>query len=856
MCSGDAVRCFSTATGLPVGSPLSGHAADVTAVGFHPGHPGGQVVLTASLDGTVRLWNAQDGSPGAVLTAPGPVESMVIPGGRSAHGRDVIFLSCWQRVNASNTNAKAANSADAPSNETAAGAGGRVHAFSLGKGKSVDKLLKTQSPPRLTCSPNGTFLGTWDKHTVIVWPLTLRETGVSLATKTLRLHHTKPITTMAFDVNDKAVAAGDSTGRILTWHGFAQAVEFGKDLAVNDASKTAENSEIPCTTYHWHAQAVGCLLFSTDGSYLLSGGKESVLVLWQLESGKKSYLPRLGGELIHMARFPGDASKIATAHGDNAVRFISLSSLTVECVARGIRPGVLHARYPSYARDTSDAILSGRITHTQPAPAVSYDPVSKTLALAATGASLQLFCPIRDAHVCDLAVAPRNQVSGDGGVDDPMTPYVSHACFSSDGSFLVTVDRRSERAMPGVGDCTADASNSLANAPEETLRIWTRNVRRGANDSDDLDKSTAQDLGFTCVCVCDAPHVGFVTSVSVRGSLRDGDAMACTTSVSGDAKMWVPGDTGRAGERAGWRCRSAVSHSGYPAPALTAGAFSQDGSLLATGGDTVTVWEPDSCAMLHSFSLPKFQPAGSDHHGKDHDRDGKVSSKSNLVSGLAFIAQTPLLAAVSPEALVVWNLATLGVWRVVKMPCLSIASHPQLARFAVTARAPENKGYLVFRFAGDDAHAVGCSLAPGGAGPPQGLVYPPGSKEGLFVVTRDRRVAAAEDARGAAAEAGGVRNELPLSTSQLGDEKALSTTHQAGGVSMSGAGLKPINNLETHAKALQGNPAGLQSAIGANAKPGGNNPWGSLFDAPSHELAPLTTLAPHFLDALLERQAI
>jgi hypothetical protein len=73
---------------------------------------------------------------------------------------------------------------------------------------------------------------------------------------------------------------------------------------------------------------------------------------------------------------------------------------------------------------------------------------------------------------------------------------------------------------------------------------------------------------------------------------------------------------------------------------------------------------------------------------------------------------------------------------------------------------------------------------------------------------------------------------------------------------MSGAGLKPINNLETHAKALQGNPAGLQSAIGANAKPGGNNPWGSLFDAPSHELAPLTTLAPHFLDALLERQAI
>ena len=46
------------------------------------------------------------------------------------------------------------------------------------------------------------------------------------------------------------------------------------------------------------------------------------------------------------------------------------------------------------------------------------------------------------------------------------------------------------------------------------------------------------------------------------------------------------------------------------------------------------------------------------------------------------------------------------------------------------------------------------------------------------------------------------------------------------------------------------------SGVGANAMAGGGVPWGNLFDAPSHALPPLTTLAPHFLDALLERQSV
>ena len=106
LCSGDAVRSFCTVTGAPIGAPLLGHTGDVTSVAFHPSHPSGQVLLTASLDGTLRAWSAIDGSPvGTPLTATGPVESMAVPGGMGGgkghhgghHPRDVVFLSCWRR---------------------------------------------------------------------------------------------------------------------------------------------------------------------------------------------------------------------------------------------------------------------------------------------------------------------------------------------------------------------------------------------------------------------------------------------------------------------------------------------------------------------------------------------------------------------------------------------------------------------------------------------------------------------------------------------------------------------------------------------------------------------------------------
>ena len=194
---------------------------------------------------------------------------------------------------------------------------------------------------------------------------------------------------------------------------------------------------------------------------------------------------------------------------------------------------------------------------------------------------LQLYDYVRDAHVADLDVAPRNLVSGDGGSDEPMEPYVSHAVFSADGSILVTVDRRSERPMPGMcvmdgqlvgtaaaggaagavaaaggGGGEAVAAAAAASQPEETLRIWERRVvpssttpaaGEGRGKEENIGdaattkgKGGAGGGGFVCVCVCDAPHSGAVTSVTLRGSAGSAEAMACTVSLDGDVKTWTP----------------------------------------------------------------------------------------------------------------------------------------------------------------------------------------------------------------------------------------------------------------------------------------------------------------------------
>ncbi|KAF2863785.1 WD40 repeat-like protein [Piedraia hortae CBS 480.64] len=75
---------------------------------------------------------------------------------------------------------------------------------------------------------------------------------------------------------------------------------------------------------HWHREAVSAVKFSRDGKYLISGGKETVLVLWQLDTGMKQFLPHLTSAIERFVVSPrGD--QYAVQMGDNSIMVLSTS---------------------------------------------------------------------------------------------------------------------------------------------------------------------------------------------------------------------------------------------------------------------------------------------------------------------------------------------------------------------------------------------------------------------------------------------------------------------------------------------------------------------------------------------------
>jgi NET1-associated nuclear protein 1 (U3 small nucleolar RNA-associated protein 17) len=68
------------------------------------------------------------------------------------------------------------------------------------------------------------------------------------------------------------------------------------------------------TIYHWHSRAVKALTFTKDGGYLISGGEESVLVLWQLTTSFHQFIPRLGGPIIGIQITPDETKFLISSN--------------------------------------------------------------------------------------------------------------------------------------------------------------------------------------------------------------------------------------------------------------------------------------------------------------------------------------------------------------------------------------------------------------------------------------------------------------------------------------------------------------------------------------------------------------
>ena len=119
----------------------------------------------------------------------------------------------------------------------------------------------------------------------------------------------------------------------------------------------------------------------------------------------------------------------------------------------------------------------------------------------------------------------------------------------------------------------------------------------------------------------------------------------------------------KGGVTANWR-QSFAAHAGE---SFGAAAFSPDGSLLAAAaGDSITLWQPQTNALLLTLAAP-------------------LGNRGSPFHAMAFLAGSPTLVAASgppSPTLVAWNLASRSVVWSSNVVVASLAADPQHACFA------------------------------------------------------------------------------------------------------------------------------------------------------------------------------
>lgn len=385
------------------------------------------------------------------------------------------------------------------------------------------------------------------------------------------------LTCVAFHPKENAFATGDESGKIRLWY-------FLQDPSQLSHSTTQERLA-PSTVLHWHAHAVSSLRFTDNGANLLSGGEESVLVLWQLATHGREFVPRLGGgTLVSISTLPGKQGRqeqFVVAMDDGSVCFIGTINLKPLRTIAGV--------LASMGQNSSSAYAF---------PMASQPSTGNLVLPAGHPSSLQFVDATTDQQVMQLEVIASNRVSRPD--DTPLSqPHVEHVAFSSDANWMATVDRRA--------------------AGEIALKVWRRDSTSNV---------------YTLNTRIDEPHGAGQSITSIGFSPRSystiGSVLLLSTGSDGNCKLWRHAfrNGKKQQKHVFWIARSAFEHRAMPAYSH---AWSADGSLLAIAhGAVVTLWEPLSNVFLHAITSSSTSS----------DTDMNTGTVQFVGSGSRYVAST------------------------------------------------------------------------------------------------------------------------------------------------------------------------------------------------------------------------
>ncbi|KAF7655813.1 hypothetical protein LDENG_00049450 [Lucifuga dentata] len=507
--SGDHVKVFSTSTEECIHN-LQGHTDLVTGVLIKPSNH--LQVYSCSLDGTVRLWDFTDGILIKTFVIGYPVYSFYA----TSNHDGVLFIvtptvndkrselfqlvavhlphSGDQQVEAQDFSGVLSDISPSPA-ATAFGRGGEYIASAKGLHLEV-YFFKKQKPYRFSLKEDNRK-GTKNTFTCVTC-------------------HPK----------DDCIATGHEDGKIRLWRNFTHKKEYTS------------------TMLHWHHSAVGSLRFTPEGTNLLSGGLESVLVLWRYnQESQRDFLPRLGAAITHIAVSP-DGTLFCTSHADNKITIIQ-SCVKVSAVIQGL--------------------VKGESVRTD----MMIDPRSKALVLNGKPGHLQFYSLQRDKLLYNLDIVQQEYIHELGLFEQF---EVVKAAFDARGNWLATVEERKQKAS----------------ALEFNLKLWV------------YDEKTQSFVLNTTIW---APHEAQITALCFCHTTDIQTTMLVSASKDGHFKAWqLAASTSTDDEGPCWSCDFVGAyHSLIPARCC----FSADGSLLAVSfQEVVTVWSPASWELLTTLSQP------------------------------------------------------------------------------------------------------------------------------------------------------------------------------------------------------------------------------------------------------------
>ena len=474
-------------------------------------------------------------------------------------------------------------------------------------------------------------------------------------TKVKKVNYERQMVTVAVQPaavsENPIVATGDVEGRILLWYNLLGRPKSDEDKYF---TSTVDGREVQKTSLHWHAHAVTCMAFTNDGNYLLSGGEEAVLVLWQIGTSSKTFLPRLGAPLCQIS-VSNDSLSYGVSTANNVFRMIEAVDMSVRWSIKGLaaaRPAEylgIENTFKKVEGKYRKSLRSG----------VAVDPIDGTIGMNGvygTG-TLQIYNAFNDSHVATLEVAPRNVVSRTQ--KEKLAPTtVEHICFSPDGRDLITVDRRTDTNFDDV----------------VSLKFWERSSHPGSG------------VRYIINTRVESPHKSYISSISygmIRGADKEERRMVVSTSHDCRFKIWLSQCTSGTSRQAKmtniWTCNATVFFRESP---IIDSSFSKDGSLLAVGySHIVTLWNPISNNLLGV--LPH-------------------ASISGKIRRTIFVAgkKGPYLLVITDRQCVIWDVIGCDVVWSVKCRCLAVGvdfeNKGTDARFAIACEsfAPAKKSAL------------------------------------------------------------------------------------------------------------------------------------------------------------------